>query len=284
MRRKYGSFLKSKYMLFILTAVCIALIALTLTSTLSIDPVRNTVGTLIIPLQNGLNRAGSWMSGRRSTQKTADELQLENDELREKVANLQEQNTILTENTIELEELRELYAVDREYAYYDKVAADVIANDTGNWYNRFTINRGENDGIHVDMNVLSSGGLVGIVTETGPNWATVRSIIDDGSSVSSSILVTSDNCIVSGDMSLMEEGKLLLTDLSVDVSVSVGEKIVTSNISDKYLPGILIGYVDEIGEDQNHLMQTGTVLPAADFSRLDHVLVILETKNTGGTS
>ena len=157
MRRKYGSFLKSKYMLFILTAVCIALIALTLTSTLSIDPVRNTVGTLIIPLQNGLNRAGSWMSGRRSTQKTTDELQLENDELREKVANLQEQNTILTENTIELEELRELYAVDREYAYYDKVAADVIANDTGNWYNRFTINRGENDGILVDMNVLSSG-------------------------------------------------------------------------------------------------------------------------------
>ena len=284
MRRKYGSFLKSKYMLFILTAVCIALIALTLTSTITIDPVRNTIGTLIIPLQNGLNRAGSWMSGRRSTQKTADELQLENDELREKVANLQEQNTILTENTIELEELRELYAVDREYAYYDKVAADVIANDTGNWYNRFTINKGENDGIHVNMNVLSSGGLVGIVTETGPNWATVRSIIDDGSSVSSSILVTSDNCIVSGDMGLMEEGKLLLTDLSVDVSVSVGEKIVTSNISDKYLPGILIGYVDAISEDQNHLMQTGTVLPAADFSHLDHVLVILETKNTGGTS
>ena len=271
-------------MLFILTAVCIALIALTLTNTLSIDPVRNTVGTLIIPLQNGLNRAGSWMSGRRSTQKTADELQLENDELREKVANLQEQNTILTENTIELEELRQLYEVDREYAYYDKVAADVIANDTGNWYNRFTINKGENDGIHTNMNVLSSGGLVGIVTETGPNWANVRSIIDDGSNVSSSILVTSDNCIVSGDMSTMEEGKLLLTDLSVDVSVSVGEKIVTSNISDKYLPGILIGYVDEIGEDQNHLMQTGTVLPAADFSHLDHVLVILETKNTGGTS
>lgn len=283
MRKKRGSFLKSKYMLFILTAICIALIGLTLTSALPIDPVRNTVGTLIIPLQNGLNRAGSWMTGRRSTQKTADELQLENDELREKVANLQEQNTILTENTIELEELRELYNVDREYAYYDKVAADVIANDTGNWYNRFTINKGENDGIHTDMNVLSSGGLVGIVTETGPNWATVRSVIDDGSSVSSMILVTSDNCIVSGDMSLMEQGKLVLTDLSVDVSVSVGEKVVTSNISDKYLPGILIGYVDEIGEDQNHLMQTGTVLPAADFSHLDHVLVILETKNTGGT-
>ena len=102
--------------------------------------------------------------------------------------------------------------------------------------------------------------------------------------MSSSILVTSDNCIVSGDMSLMEEGKLLLTDLSVDVSVSVGEKIVTSNISDKYLPGILIGSVDQIGEDQNHLMQTGTVLPAVDFSRRDYVLVILETKNTGGTS
>ena len=79
-----------------------------------------------------------------------------------------------------------------------------------------------------------------------------------------------------------DEGKLLLSDLTVDVDVSVGEKVVTSNISDKYLPGILIGYVDAIGEDQNHLMQTGTILPAADFSHIDHVLVILETKNTGG--
>ncbi|MCR4751315.1 MAG: rod shape-determining protein MreC [Eubacterium sp.] len=271
-------------MLVILTIICVCLIGLTVTSTIPIDPIRDTVGTLIIPLQNGLNRAGSWISGRRSTQKTAEELQIENDELREKVANLQEQNTILTENTAELEDLRELYALDREYAYYDKVAADVIANDTGNWYNLFTINKGENDGIHENMNVLSNGGLVGIVTKTGPTWAQVRSIIDDGSHVSSMVLLAASNCIVSGDLGLMEEGKLRLSDLPIDAQVSTGEKVVTSNISDKYLPGILIGYVDEVQEDQNHLMQEGTVLPAADFSRIDHVLVILETKSIGGES
>ena len=268
----------------ILTVVCISLIGLTVTSTINVEPVRDTAGTLIIPIQNGLNRAGSWLSGRRSTQREADELAAENEELRNKIRELQEQNTILTENTMELEELRDLYALDREYAYYDKVAADVIANTDGNWFNRFTINKGENDGIHENRNVLSDGGLVGIVTKTGPDWAQVRSIIDDGSSVSSMILVTSDNCIVSGDLSMVDQGKMLLTDLNIDSQVSIGEKIITSNISDKYLPGILIGYVDEIGEDQNHLMQTGAVLPAADFSNLKHVLVILETKNTGGGS
>lgn len=282
MKRNKGYFFKSKYLLVILTVVCISLIGLTVTSTINIEPVRNTAGTLIIPIQNGLNRAGSWLSGRRSTQREADELAAENEELRNKIRELQEQNTILTENTLELEELRELYALDREYAYYDKVAADVIANTDGNWFNRFTINKGENDGIHENMNVLSDGGLVGVVTQTGPDWAQVRSIIDDGSSVSSSILVTGDNCIVTGDLSLIDQGKLMLTDLDIDAQVAIGEKIITSNISDKYLPGILIGYVDEIGEDQNHLMQTGAVLPAADFSNLKHVLVILETKDTGG--
>ena len=284
MNRKKRVYLKSKYLLVILTVICICLIALTVTSTIKVDPVRETVGVLIIPLQNGLNRAGSWLSGRQSEQRTAEELSAENQELREKLANLQEQNTILTENAAELEELRDLYDLDREYAYYDKVAAEIISKDTGYWYTRFTINKGEDDGIHEDMNVLSDGGLVGIVTKTGPNWAEVRSIMDDDSNVSAMVLVSSDNCIISGDLEMQEEGKLLLTDLSTEAEVSVGEKIVTSHISEKYLPGILVGYIDTIAEDQNHLMQTGGVLPAADLAHLDHVLVILETKDTGGGS
>ena len=282
MRRRKGTHLKSKYLLALLTIICISMIALTVTSTIRIDPVRNAVGTFIIPLQNGLNRAGDFLNGRRASQKTVQELTLENEELREKVANLQEQNTILTENTIELEKLRELYKLDQNYSYYGTVAANIISKDAGNWYDQFMINKGENDGIKVDMNVISDGGLVGIVTQTGPNWAQVRSIINDQSNVSAMVLLSSDNCIVSGDKTLQDQGKLKLSDLAIDADVSIGGKIVTSHISDKYLPGILIGYIDEIGEDQNHLMQTGYVLPVADFSHLEHVLVILQTKQAGG--
>ena len=48
----------------------------------------------------------------------------------------------------------------------------------------------------------------GIVTEVGSSWATVRSIIDDSSSVSAMTVSTSDNCIVNGDLELIDEGKL----------------------------------------------------------------------------
>jgi rod shape-determining protein MreC len=57
-----------------------------------------------------------------------------------------------------------------------------------------------------------------------------------------------------------------------------GDKIVTSNISDKYLPGILIGYISTINQDANNLTKSGYITPAVDFEHLEEVLVILETK------
>ena len=59
-----------------------------------------------------------------------------------------------------------------------------------------------------------------------------------------------------------------------------GDKIVTSNISDKYLPGILIGYINTINTDSNNLTKSGYITPAVDFEHLEEVLVILELKQT----
>ena len=133
------------------------------------------------------------------------------------------------------------------------------------------------------MNVLADGGLVGIVTETGGHWATVRSIIDDSNNVSATILSTQDNCIVSGSLDLIRQNKMELSELVTDNDVVAGSKVVTSYISDKYLPGILIGYVDTIEEDANHLQKTGTVIPAVDFRHITDVLVIQTTKRTADT-
>ena len=59
-----------------------------------------------------------------------------------------------------------------------------------------------------------------------------------------------------------------------------GDKIVTSNISDHYLPGILIGYISSLNTDSNNLTKSGYVTPAVDFSHLEEVLVILDEKQT----
>ena len=71
--------------------------------------------------------------------------------------------------------------MDAKYPSYPKVAASVIAKDSGNWFSTFTIDKGKKDGVDVGMNVLAGSGLVGIVTDAGDNFAKVRCIIDDAS-------------------------------------------------------------------------------------------------------
>ena len=122
------------------------------------------------------------------------------------------------------------------------------------------------------------GGLVGIVTDVGLNYATVRSIIDDESRVSAMGIQSSDTCIVAGDLTLFQEGRLRITDMKKDAVIQDGDRIVTSNISSKFVPGILIGYAVDVHDDEKHLMKNGYLIPAADFDDMSEVLVITEVK------
>ena len=129
------------------------------------------------------------------------------------------------------------------------------------------------------MNVLADGGLAGIVTEVGPTWAKVRSIIDDSSNISGMVLSTSDTCIVSGSLSLMSTGQIAFDSMENNENVvTVGDQIVTSYISDKYVQGLLIGSVSEINVDSNNLTRSGYITPAVDFNNIQEVLVITQTK------
>ena len=129
------------------------------------------------------------------------------------------------------------------------------------------------------MNVMSGSGLVGIVTSVGPNWANVRSIIDDDSNLSGMVMSTSDTLIVTGDLELMSDGYIRFSQLIDEDDVVVkGDQVVTSSISDKYLPGISVGYITEIEKDSNNLTKSGYITPAVDFKRLNTVLVVTDLK------
>ena len=177
-----------------------------------------------------------------------------------------------------LERLRELYQLDQDYQQYNKIGARVIAKDSGAWFQVFRINKGSADGVRVDANVIAGGGLVGIVTDVGANYATVRSIIDDVSRVSAMAQQSGDTCFVEGDLTLFSEGRLRISKITKDGDVKDGDRIVTSNVSSKYLPGILIGYATNVTTDDTRLTKSGYLVPAAKFNNLQEVLVILELK------
>ena len=279
MHKKNQSSFSSKYWLLILSIICVLLMGLSLVTDKVGGPLRAVVNYTIVPMQNGINTVGIWMSDLTKNLDTLKELQNENSKLQAEVDELTMKINLLQQDKEELERLRELYQLDQYYSDYKMVGARVTANDSGNWFSSFVIDKGKNDGIKVDMNVMAEGGLVGIITEVGPNWARVRSIIDDASNVSALVLSTSDTCIVNGDLTLMQDGKIRFEQLpSNDIEIEAGEPIVTSHISNKYLQGILIGYINEVHEDANNLTRSGYIIPAVDFQHLQEVLVITSTK------
>ena len=92
-------------------------------------------------------------------------------------------------------------------------------------------------------------------------------------------LSTSDKCMVRGDLSLINDGKIRFEQMENNENkVQVGDQIVTSHISPKYLQGILIGYISEITVDSNNLTRSGYITPVVDFKNLQEVLVITTTK------
>ena len=271
--------LPGKYLLFILTVLCIFLMLLTFGTNVFDKPLNTALGYVVIPFQQGISRAGEWLSRRSEELGQIRVLLDENARLKAEVAALTEENTLLQQDKYELNQLRELMELDEQYGDYEKIGARIISRDSGNWYSSFIIDKGSDNGLTVDMNVIAGGGLVGRITATGPNWARVTAIISDNSNVSAMTLATGDNLIVSGDLQMMSQGVITFTKLVDSKNVVVeGDKIVTSDISDKYLPNILIGYVHTINRDNNNLTKSGYLTPAVDFEHLSEVLVITDLK------
>lgn len=270
---------KSKYIFIILTVLCVMMVVLSSIKDGLMNPLRNAVGTVLVPMQTGVNRVGRGLYSHWEKHKSLVEAEEENTKLQAKIDILTEENNILKQNEEELRRLRELYALDQDYLQYKKVAARVIAKDSENWFQVFRIDKGSKDGIKVDQNVMAKGGLVGIVTDVGLNYATVRSIIDDESRVSCMGIQSSDTCIVAGDLKLYEEGRLRISNMKKDAVIQDGDRIVTSNISSKFLPGILVGFAIDIQVDEKRLMKNGYLIPAADFTNLQEVLVLTDRKD-----
>lgn len=272
----------TKYFLFGLSLLCVCMIGITTIKGSILNPLRTAVGYVLVPIQSGVNRVGGGLYNELSSVGKLKTALAENETLKTRVDELTEENTRLRSEQFELERLRSLYELDQEYMQYHKIGARIIAKDSGSWFSVFRIDKGSDDGIKEDMNVIAGGGLVGIVTDVGANYATVRSIIDDSSRVSAMAQQSGDSCIVAGDLQLFKEGRLKLSYMEKDDDIKDGNMIVTSNISGKFLPGILVGYATDITVDYNdNLTKSGYLIPAARFDRLQEVLVITDLKDAG---
>ena len=271
-----------QYILFILTAICVLLLFFSYASGFSGGVLTEAAARIFVPMEKGITYVADGIKESVSERKSKEALQEENEALRLEVNSLREELSKDQLDQAELERLRNLMALKDTYSNYETTGAHVIARGQNNWFSSFTIDKGTADGIEVDMNVLSSKGLCGIVTETGDHFATVRTIVDDTSNVSGMVVTTQDILIVSGNLKVMNESQMINFSGLVDMedAVKQGDPVVTSSISDKFVPGLLVGYLTEINEDQNRLTKSGKITPVSDFRHISEVLVILQKKET----
>ena len=282
MKKKNQKSRSNKYWLLGTSLVCVLLMIFSVFAEKVEGPFRGVADITVIPMQKGISQIGTWIGDVSENFETLKQLKKENKKLQKQVDQLTTENSNLQEEKYELDRLQDLYKLDQTYAEYPKVGARVIGKDSGNWFQVFRIDKGADDGIQEDMNVMAGGGLVGIVTDVGANYATVRAIIDDDSNVSGMSLRTGDTCNVSGNLTLYQDGRLGLDHIKKEADIQEGDKIVTSNISDIFLPGILIGYASGLTTDANNVTKSGTIIPVADFDNLQEVLVITQLKNGDG--
>ena len=243
------------------------------------NPLRNVFSFVVLPLQKSINNIGQYMISHISDRLSIEEAKKYIEELEKKVDNLTEENNILKAKGYENDRLIELYNLSDMYPQYEKVACRVIAKESDDWFQVFKIDKGSKDGIKVDMNVLSNKGLCGIVSSVGYNYATVRTIVDDESRVSAMTQHSLEACMVEGDISLYNDNRMRLTGVKVTGTIVDGDRIVTSNISSKFLPNLLIGYATDITTNDNQLSKSGYCIPVTDFNNLTEVLVIKSLKS-----
>ncbi len=198
----------------------------------------------------------------------------ENEQLKEEISKLKQENIQLQLSDRELEELRQLSAALNYQAVNENVnyvSTDITAVDGSNFFNIFTIGAGTESGIEPDAIVINGSGLVGMVRESGGRYSKVTSIIDESSSVSFSVLGNL------GIMGIIEgDGTGMLAGYTFDGNADIkeGDTLITSGLG-VYPAGITIGTVKSVVFDKDTQLKTITVEPSVSFNSMKRVMVLI---------
>ncbi len=258
-RRKFFSILFIAIILFLLTTSAMFVFFPT--------TARNIFGYITYPIQSSVASVVNFAT------KANSDLARENDELKIEIQRLKLENSRTKHLQADNDELNQLLSTRQKFSQYDSIPARKIGQDFNNWNNTFIIDRGSNDGVEVDMIVISQGALVGKIVSTTPFTANVTTILDDSSSVSVVSTRSSEIAFVNGSASLVGTNTCKLEYLDSTTPIFVNDELFTSSISSLYPAGISVGFVSDISIGKNN-EKSAIVTPVVDFTNLNTVLVI----------
>lgn len=242
------------------------------------NPVSKVLRTVFSPFQNGVAYITDKVKDTTDFIREMKSYKEENDKLVSQINELKRQNRDITNYREENERLKEMLDLQASLDGYSTVAASVIAYSSNNWYDTIQISKGSLAGVSVGNAVITPDGVVGKVTETGPTWSIVSTILNPENAMGVRISRTGDVAVVEGDSELYSKSYCKMTFIDKGSNLINGDLLETSGSGGVYPAGLLVGAVREINSDAMGNLNYATVEPLVDFDKLYEVLVITKSK------
>ncbi|NLW22433.1 MAG: rod shape-determining protein MreC [Tissierellia bacterium] len=269
---------KNRMIVAIVAIILIIIIGITSNERLAITGVERVIGDIFAPVQKFFFSIGRRTSDYFSFIKNIGTLKEENEELKTKVIQLEEKIRIYEDIIGKADYLKNEVELMKK-TNYKLIPGQVIAKEPGNWFDRFTIDKGLKDGVkkgdtviqavETDENIVQEG-IVGRVVEVGDNWAKVVSVIDENSKISFKVIRTQDGGIISGSV----DGKLTGYLFDYKADVMKGDKLFSSGLGGVYVKDLYIGEITEVIKKDEDLMKYIEIEPAVDFKKIYKVFII----------
>lgn len=268
-------YFKSKALIvIIITLVLIVCIGLSINPQSNINWIGNLISVPFTSVEKLFSYTGQQIEGGIGLFNDVEKLRAENKVLNETIDKLNSERVEYSRLKSENEDLKNVLKIKDQLTDTELEGANIIAKDSGNFFNVFLIDKGSTSGVSNNMPIVTSKGLVGKVLLAQPFSSKIISIIEDGSAVSAIISKTGDYVVVKGDLKLSKEGLCRLEYIPSDLDLAQGDIIESSGIGGIYPKGIIIGTVKEVRQGESDLDKYAIVEPAVDLKRLSQVTIL----------
>ena len=203
-------------------------------------------------------------------------LEAENEALKASIAEMEDVARQADATTRENARLRNIIKLKETHESYQMVDGYIIGWSSTDWSNTFTINRGANSGIEENMCAITDNGeVVGLVTQVGPNFAVIKTVLDSTLEISATIATSGYNGMVSGGYISGNEKLLSMDYLPSSAIIRNKDQVVTSG-STVYPRGLILGHVVDAGFEETGVAKYALLEAAADISSMEQVFILTQ--------
>jgi len=202
----------------------------------------------------------------------------ENQQLKERINELNRKLAEYDDLKAEVEELRKFADMKEEYPELDmSMPAEVLGYITNDPFRSFTVDKGKADGIEPFSPVITSDGLVGMTVEVSEKSSTIRTILSPDLSVAAIASSTNaDYGVIEGTVLTAADGHTKMSHLSTAHKLKEGDLIVTAGNTGMFPKDYPIGTVISTDFEINGLSACAEIEPCCDVTRLSTVFIITD--------